>query len=735
MARALKILTLLILVLILLVVAAVIVITRVIDPNDFKPQISELARQHANLDLSIEGDLAWNFWPSLGVSSGRIEARLADEEALFAALDSAQVSVAVWPLLFGEVQMDGLALSGVEANLQQTASGANWERIGSDDTGASEDAQQDDPADGGDSMTIPLVIPSLSIENSRLRYASELDQTDIVIDQLNLSASDVALGTPFPIDVALRYQDQADMRIDLDINTSLTVDLDNNRFQATDMTLNTILGGLTSNSINVSLTGSVDADLGADTVSVEPLQLSVAGIDLRGHITVAQLSGKPILGGNLSSNRFNLNQVLSTLGEPAIDTAGEQALNSVGLDLTLSGTENAVIADPLSLFIDSSTLQGRAGITDLDTGALTFDLALDQLRVDDYLPPSGTSEAAASAASTEESAAILPPLSSEPLLPLEDLRSLIVSGKFQAGSLYYDTINVADLIMELHASQGLFRLTSLTGSMLSGQFQSSASLDARQDTPAMTAELNAGSLQIQPLVIMALEDDLFTGVLDTQTSLTASGNSEAALAESFAGKVDITLANGTVRGINLHNTLLSGINDLLGTYQALSTMIPGQESGRLPAELSQDTEVVQLTASARLEKLVAYVDTLNAELRKGSLSGSGQMDLRREDFDFRLGMKSPEISDNPYLRDQTWPLRCEGNLSGDASDWCRHDSDGFKDIARNIAAARARDEVRDRLGIEAEGETTEEVIRDAAEQRAREEVDRRVEEGLRRLFQ
>src|SRR5699024_10516712 len=101
MKRVIKIILIVIVALIVLLAAALFVITQVIDPNDFKPQIREQARAQANLDLSIPGELAWQFWPSLGVSLGRTEARIADQQALFAAIDSASVGVAVWPLLFG----------------------------------------------------------------------------------------------------------------------------------------------------------------------------------------------------------------------------------------------------------------------------------------------------------------------------------------------------------------------------------------------------------------------------------------------------------------------------------------------------------------------------------------------------------------------------------------------------------------------------------------------------------
>ena len=110
MARAIKIFLIVIAALVVLLAATVFVVTQVIDPNDFKPQIREQAMAQANLDLEIPGDLAWQFWPSLGVSLGRTEARIAGEEELFAGINSASVGVAVWPLLFGQVEMELLIL-------------------------------------------------------------------------------------------------------------------------------------------------------------------------------------------------------------------------------------------------------------------------------------------------------------------------------------------------------------------------------------------------------------------------------------------------------------------------------------------------------------------------------------------------------------------------------------------------------------------------------------------------
>ena len=734
MARALKILGLVLLALVILLMTAVFIITRVIDPNDFKPQISEIAREQANLDLSIPGQLAWTFWPSLGVSSGRVEVRLADEEALFAALDSAAISVAVWPLLMGQVQMDGLALSGMEANLLETAAGGNWERIGAAaaEPTSEESASETDAAGG---LTVPVTIPSLSITNSRLRYASELDGTDIRIEKFNLNATDVSLSEPFPLTLSLRYQDQADIRLDMKADATVGLNLDAERYSVDDLKLELEVAGVTTSPVVVSLRANLLADLAADSVSVEPLTLTAAGATIKGHVSVAQMSGKPILTGSLSSNRFDANKLLAAIGESTIDTANPAALSAVGFDLTLAGPENTVVADPMTLYLDESTITGRAGIMDLDSSALMFDLTLDELRVDDYLPPSAAEDPADTTAAAPGGAApLLPPLSTEPLLPLEDLRTLIVNGKFRAGKIDYDTLTVSALAMDVSASNGLFRLSRLTGNSLGGSFTASGALDAKSDTPVMEATLTSSTMQIQPVMMMALEDDLFTGILDTSAKFTASGNTEKALANSFAGTMDISLAKGTIRGINLYNTLLSGINELLGAYEVLTTLIPGQQSGKLPAELSKDTEVVQLSARARVEKLVAHVDSLSAELDKGTLSGSGTLDLRREDFDFRFGMKSPAITDNKYLKDQTWPMRCEGNLAGSPADWCGHDKAGFREIGKKVAAQAAKDKIKDKLGLDAQGDTPKEVLKNAAEEKAKEEVNKKLEDGLKKLF-
>lgn len=740
MAKALKILAIVILSLLVVLAGALFAITRLIDPNDFKPQIATAARDNANLALDIQGDLAWRFWPSLGVQLGRTEARIAGDDALFAGIDAVHLGVAVWPLLFGQVQMDDIVVDGLQLNLVEGPDGANWEKIGApQDSAAAATAADTASTDAAatDSLDIPLTIPSIAINDARIRYQVLADGTDILVEQANLSAQNVSLEQPFPLQMSLRYQDQSDIRIDTRIDTQLSADLDNNRFVLAPLQVDADIAGVTVQPVTVHTRMNLDAALDDDTVSIRDLVLEAAGTRTTGELTISQLSTRMLLAGQLDTAPFDANAALRAIGEAPIATTDPQALSAVSMRATLDGPENSVLLKPLTIKLDNSTLSGSAGITDLDTGKIMFDLALDQIVADGYLPPEpigNDGEPAAGATASNESSELLPPLSTDALLPLDTLRTLLVDGALRIGKASYAGIEAGDMVFKVTAADGVLKLAEAQGNALDGSFAATASLDARSDDPQIALNTELTGVQLQPVAKMALEDDLFIGTLDLVLAMTTRGNSEKALVENAIGTTTFTLKDGTVRGANLHNTLVVGVNEMLGAYKELATFIPGQESGKLPLELSQDTKIIDLNGRARIEKEIAYVDALDAELNRGSVSGNGFLNLRSQQFDLKLGMKSPELTDNKYLKDQTWPLRCRGNLAGETAEWCRQDKDGFKAIGKEVAARIAKDRLAEKFGIEGTGDTAEEVVKDAAKQKAKEEVNKKVEEGLKKLF-
>ncbi|HIK76115.1 MAG TPA: AsmA family protein [Alcanivorax sp.] len=739
MARAIKIFLIVIAALVVLLAATVFVVTQVIDPNDFKPQIREQAMAQANLDLEIPGDLAWQFWPSLGVSLGRTEARIAGEEELFAGINSASVGVAVWPLLFGQVEMDGVTLDGLEVNLVETADGANWEKIGPQD-GAEEEttpAEEEQPGESG-GMDIPLTIPSVAITDGKIRYRNTTDGTDIRVEHFNFNAQDVSLEEPFPMQMSLRYQDQSDMRVDLNLDTTLAADLDNNHFVLDPMTLDADIAGMTTNPVSVHLEQKLDVNLDEDRAQITDLLLEAAGTRTTGNATVTGLTGEMKVAGQIDTEPFDANAALEAIGEEPIETSDDSALSKVALSATLDGPANSVMVNPLKVTLDSSTLNGKAGLENLETGKIVFDLNLDKITLDGYLPPQSDEEdsAAASGAGggTGGKEGGTTQLSEAELIPVDSLRPLLLDGSLKIGELNYDTIQASNIVFNVDAKDGVLRLTKASGDTLQGGFNASGRLDVSGNTPRISFKQNVSSMQLQPVVAMALDKDLAKGIFSMDLDFSASGNSEKALVNSAKGNASMNLADGTVRGLNLYGTLVGGVNDMLGRFQGLSALIPNQESGKLPAALSEDTKIIDLTTKASLNQQVANLDSLEAKLDKGTLSGNGWMNMLTQEFDLKIGMQSPELGGSKYLEDVTWPLRCQGSLAGSPAKWCGPDKEGFAKIAQQAATNAAKGKLKEKLGIDAEGDTTEEVMKNAAKKKAQEKIEEEMGDKLKGFF-
>lgn len=100
-----------------LVSATIIYVSLAVDINGFKPDIESLAKQQ-NWDITIDGDLAWTFFPQPGISIGQV--RFADQTAapssLAGTLDSLTLSVSWIDLLSTAGDVRQLQGGSVQAN-------------------------------------------------------------------------------------------------------------------------------------------------------------------------------------------------------------------------------------------------------------------------------------------------------------------------------------------------------------------------------------------------------------------------------------------------------------------------------------------------------------------------------------------------------------------------------------------------------------------------------------------
>ena len=127
-----KILGLVLLGLLLIIVAAGFALTHLFDPNDYKDEIRQIARDKAHIELTLNGDIGWSLFPWLGLELHEASvATLVKPAEPFADLQMLGLSVRVLPLLRREVQMSDVRVEGLNLRLNRDKNGhGNWEDIG-----------------------------------------------------------------------------------------------------------------------------------------------------------------------------------------------------------------------------------------------------------------------------------------------------------------------------------------------------------------------------------------------------------------------------------------------------------------------------------------------------------------------------------------------------------------------------------------------------------------------------
>ncbi|MGL4191811.1 MAG: AsmA family protein [Vibrio sp.] len=110
---------------VVLLVAALLALVLLVNPNQFKPLIVEQAKQQTGLDLVMEGDIGWQFYPSIGFELGKTELR---NPAGFQApnlfkVDSVGIAIELIPLLDKQLNIGQLRLDGAEFYLETLKDG------------------------------------------------------------------------------------------------------------------------------------------------------------------------------------------------------------------------------------------------------------------------------------------------------------------------------------------------------------------------------------------------------------------------------------------------------------------------------------------------------------------------------------------------------------------------------------------------------------------------------------
>jgi AsmA protein len=335
-------------------------------------------------------------------------------------------------------------------------------------------------------------------------------------------------------------------------------------------------------------------------------------------MTLGGIGGIVVRNGRVSYQDMVVNDANVTIGHVAAGVSVPVKWNIVvttgagARPIPLSGTAaleydaKSARLSSLDARIDDSTLRGNAAVTDLRTGAMSFDLAIDKIDLDRYLTPATKSSKAAvqpaAAPAGGQSAG-------QTELPTSALKTLQLHGKLAIGAATVYGMRLSQIDVGITADAGVLHIAPAAAKLYGGSSTGNVTLDARGTVPLLHLDESLASIDVQPLLVDFAKFSRISGRGNVTLNVTAQGNTTAALMSSLSGHATANLTNGAIQGIDVW----SAINSAVTLVQGHS--IPATGAGN-------STRFDAFKASADLANGVAA--TRDLDLSSGDLRITGQ---------------------------------------------------------------------------------------------------------------
>ena len=372
----------------------------------------------------------------------------------------------------------------------------------------------------------------------------------------------------------------------------------------------------------LDVTTNLIANLADETLQVNDLAIKLADLTMNGRILAKKiLSDDLTFNGNIQVKPFNLRKLAEDLKIELPEMADNSTLELVQLSSEISGSKQSINTSDLQLTLDQSQLTGQFGINNFEKPAYTFNLTLDQIDADRYLPPAkeeGEDKTAKEVSTPASSAA---GGSSE--LPLETLRDINAKGSLKIGKLKVSGINSENIVITIDAKDGLIKLSPLAAEVYQGKYQGNVNLDARGDSLKLAVDENLQGVQAGPLLKDLTGNDRIAGTANANVKLNGSGKDIDAIKQSLNGNGAFSFTDGALKGINIAEAI-----------RQAKAVLSGQKAAETNEPVQTDFSSLKGTFTAN----EGIVNNQDLELMSPLLrvTGAGDIDLPREVIDYSV---------------------------------------------------------------------------------------------------
>jgi AsmA protein len=587
-----------------LLLAGVAVLYALFDGEKIKTELAHAMQTQYQRTLVIAGTPKLSVWPDVGIALQGVTLSEHASDANFVALNSARVSVAVMPLLSRKVQVRALELDGLQVTLVKHKDGTlNVADLL--ERNATHPADTTAAPTGTPTQPLEIDINAVRIANARFVWRDDKAGTRTEVSNLTLTTGAVhAHSTTHTASVqALQLAVQGKAGADV-----FTLALDAPQ-------LNLAHASSSADAIQLSATLNGAARHGTVLLSLQGVQgnaqqLTVGSLGVKLEATLGSTTLKGQLNSpvtvQVASQAVALSKLVGSvdIADPAMPM--KQVSLPIQGALQFNGAAHTAAMN-MSTQLDDTKLLASAKVSQFSPLAVAFDVDLDQLNIDKYLPPVPPPAAGGTQPGNAPDAP----------LDLSALKGLTANGHVRIGALQVAKLKLQKINAKVALAGGRLGLDPVTLNLYDGSTSGSVVVNAQGN--AMALKQNLVGVNVNPLLQDLLANDVLEGRGNVALDINTRGDTVGALKKALAGTAALALKDGAIKGINLAQTLRDAKAKLGQTTPQASTT--------QQANTNQQTDFSELTASFKIAGGVAHNDDLALKSPFLRLSGAGDIDI------------------------------------------------------------------------------------------------------------
>ena len=461
-----------------------------------------------------------------------------------------------------------------------------------------------------------VFVPTLALEALGITAGGALDASHMNSNKGTVKGNLNIRGEQLPgLLVALHQADLAEVLQSVELDTRVQGIRTDIVLEA--MSIEAVFAGADIPGSPATLTLKADTRLNLDreTLTFDGLTLEGLGLHTTGHVEFAGIFDDGSASGQLEVAPFNLRRLARQLGQELPDSADDNAFTRVALSGHFDLADTGVNLEHLVLQLDDTRLGGEFSIIETALRpVMQFDLDVDQIDLDRYLPPgTGDSRRPARATGAVGEAAAL---------PVAALVATDLEGELGIGRLVVSKARLDGFRVRLVSRDGVLQVKPLTAALYEGQLTASAVMDTNPGLPMLTLNTELTGIQAEPLLMDVTGRARLRGKGSFTAALSARGDSIDAMKRSLSGPMSLDFTEGAIVGFNLGRALRQWKQFRDGRIVALKE--------------TEATDFTEVTGNPVARDGVVRMDDLVLKAPAFRLQGSGVLaDLHTDTIDYQ----------------------------------------------------------------------------------------------------